>query len=107
MARHADTLTHAELVNGASRLLADDGEFSVVIPAALRTAIDAETAMAGLFPSRICAIRTIPRKPVSRYLLAYRKHPADRIEQTEECINNDDMSRSEWYSSLTENFYIR
>ena len=107
MARHADTLTHAELVSGASRLLADDGEFSVVIPAALRTAIDAEAAMAGLFPSRICAIRTIPRKPVSRYLLAYRKHPADRIEQTEECINNDDMSRSEWYSSLTENFYIR
>lgn len=68
MARHADTLTHAELVSGASRLLADDGEFSVVIPAALRTAIDAEAAMAGLFPSRICAIRTIPRKPVSRYL---------------------------------------
>mgnify|MGYP000414682393 CR=1 FL=1 len=44
MARHADTLTHAELVSGASRLLADDGEFSVVIPAALRTAIDAEAA---------------------------------------------------------------
>lgn len=107
IARHADTLTHAELVGAAAQLLADEGEFSVVIPAALCTAIDAEAAMAGLFPSRICAIRTVPRKPVSRYLLAYRKHPADRIEQTEECINNDDMSRSEWYCRLTEDFYIR
>ena len=30
--------------------------------------------MAGLYPSRVCAVKTTPRKTARRYLLAFRKH---------------------------------
>lgn len=107
IARHTDTLSYGDLFRGAMTLLDEDGEFSVVIPASCRYEFDAEATFAGLFPSRICSVRTVSRKPVSRYLLAYRKHPVDMIEETGGCINNDDMSRTEWYRSLTQDFYLK
>lgn len=105
-ARHADTLSYHDLFAGASSLLKDDGEFSVIIPASCRYAFDMEAAFAGLFPSRVCAVSTLSRKPVSRFLLAYRKHPPASVEEASGFINNDDMSRSEWYGKLTEDFYL-
>ena len=106
MARSAETLPFTDLFASAARLLADGGVFSVVIPSSCKGAFDAEAAVAGLFPLRICAVRTLARKPVSRYLLAYGKRPAGEIEDTESCLNNADMSRSEWYAGLTKDFYL-
>lgn len=106
VARHADTLPFNDLFTTAASLLDDDGEFSVVIPASCRSDFDMEAAFAGLFPLRVCAIRTVAHKPVSRYLLSYGKHHTANVEETSACINNDDMSRSEWYSELTKDFYL-
>lgn len=105
-ARHADALPCHDLFTGVSSLLEDGGEFSVIIPASCRSDFDMEAAFAGLFPSRVCAVSTLARKPVSRYLLAYRKHPPASVEETSGFINNDDMSRSEWYGRLTGDFYL-
>ena len=106
MARSAETLPFAALFRHASRLLAPEGRFSVVIPSSCRAAFDAEAAFSGLYPLRVCGVRTVPRKPVSRWLLSYGKRPASVVEQEEHCINNADMTRSEWYSRLTDEFYL-
>ena len=106
MARSAATLPFADLFSHAARLLACSGELSVVIPSALRREFDTEAALSGLYPRRACSIRTVPHKSVSRCLLAYGTSPATEVDESEECLNNADMTRSPWYSRLTEEFYL-
>ena len=106
MARSAETLPFADLFRHAARLLADGGAFSVVVPAALRREFDAEAAFAGFHPWRACMVKTLPRKAASRCLLEYGKRSPARVDEAEECLNNADMTRSEWYAGLTEEFYL-
>lgn len=99
MARHAETLTYADLMKAANRLLSDAGELSVIVPFDYRRRMDDEAIFQGFFPSRVCAVRTTPTKPVRRYLLAYRKQPCP-CEQTELVIGD------EQYLLLTRDFYL-
>ena len=64
-ARHAETLTYAELMEAAWRLLKDNGELSVVVPFDYRQRMEDEATFRGFFPSRVCAVKTVERKPVS------------------------------------------
>ncbi|MCD8203459.1 MAG: methyltransferase, partial [Prevotella sp.] len=106
IARHTETLTYHELFQGVAALLTDDGEFSAIIPATIRTDFDKEAKLAGLFPARVYAIKTVEHKPVSRFLLSYRKQPIGQIEERAECLNNKDMTRTEWFNVLTRDFYL-
>ncbi len=106
IARHTEMLTYRDLFQGVAALLTDAGEFSAIIPATCRTEFDKEATFAGLFPVRICAVRTVCQKPVSRFLLSYRKHPVSQLEESEECVNNKDMTRTEWFNVLTRDFYL-
>lgn len=106
LARSAVALPFSDLFRHASRLLSSHGVFSVVIPAACKSSFDTEAAFAGLWPLRACGVRTVGRKPVSRWLLTYGKCRTDVIEECVQCLNNDDMTRSEWYQKLTEDFYL-
>ena len=105
LARHTVSLSFRDLFAAVSRLLADDGEFSVVIPFDCKARLEAEAALAGLFKVRECAVKTTPRKQPRRYLLAFRRHPAD-LEQTEGVIEIRPSERSEWYQELTKDFYL-
>ena len=61
-ARHADTLPYRDLFTAVKRLLAEDGEFSAIIPSNCLTSFIAEAYLAHLVPIRRLAIRTTPRK---------------------------------------------
>ena len=99
MARHATTLTYAELMQHAWRLLSDEGELSVVVPFDYRKRMEDEATFVGFFPSRVCAVSTSERKPAKRYLLAFRKHPC-LCEQQHLTIGSDA------YRALTGDFYL-
>lgn len=107
-ARHADTLPYRQLFAAVDRLLHDNGEFSAVIPSDCLSSFTSEAYLAGLTMSRKCAIRTTPRKQPKRYLVAFRK-PGNKttMATNEENLMNADGSRSEWYSILTKDFYIK
>ena len=105
MARHTASLTYGELMVAVNRLLADDGEFSVVIPFDCKARLECEASLAGFFKVRECAVKTTPRKPPRRYLLAFRKHP-DELELSEGIIETAPYVRSEWYQQLTKDFYL-
>lgn len=105
-ARHAITLTYPELMKTARHFLKEDGEFSLIIPSENKEDMEAEAALAGLFKSRECLVRTTPRKLPRRCLLAFRKHPPQDIEYTEGIIEETPGVRSAWYQELTEAFYL-
>ncbi|MBR4239259.1 MAG: methyltransferase [Prevotella sp.] len=107
LARHASTLTYAELFGGVKRLLAPEGEFSTIIPDDCLSRFVAEGCLAGFFLTRKCAVKTVPRKSPKRYLLAFAKQMPKDLEDGEATLMNADGSRSEWYSELTCDFYIR
>ena len=99
VARHAAMLSYADLMQAAWRLLADDGELSVVVPFDYRRRMEDEAVFCGFFPSRVCAVKTTERKPARRFLLAFRKHPC-LCEQEQLTIG------SEAYCQLTHDFYL-
>ena len=99
MARHTQTLTYAELMQAAYRLLSDDGELSVVVPFDYRQRMEDEAIFVGFFPSRVCAVKTTEKKPAKRYLLAFRKHPCP-------CQKEQLTIGSEDYQALTSAFYL-
>ena len=105
IARHTVSLSFRDLLAAVSRLLAEDGEFSVVIPFDCKARLESEAALAGLFKVRECAVKTTPRKQPRRYLLAFRRHPSD-LELTEGVIEIKPSVRSEWYQELTKDFYL-
>lgn len=99
MARHADTLTYAELMEAAWHLLSPEGELSVVVPFNYKQRMEDEATFRGFFPSRICAVRTVDGKPARRYLLSFRKRPCERIFTTM-------TIGDEAYKELTRDFYL-
>lgn len=106
-ARHTVNLTYQNLMQAAYRLLADEGAFSVVIPTDCRSLLEAEAHLIGLFPSRLCMVRTTPRKSPKRCLVEFRKHPVSEFVSMEGVIESSPQTRSEWYQQLTNDFYIK
>lgn len=106
IARHTSSLGFGELMQSVVRLLADDGELSLILPAESKSEVESEAALSGLFKVRECAVRTTPRKHPKRFLQAYRKHPAPCLEVSEGIIETEPGTRSEWYQDLTKEFYL-
>lgn len=99
LARHADSLPYAALMEAAWHLLKTDGELSVVVPFDYRRWMEDEAIFRGFFLNRECAVKTTERKPARRYLLAFRKHPC--VCDREILTIGDDR-----YQTLIRDFYL-
>ena len=99
MARHADTLTYAELMEAAWNLLNDEGVLSVIVPFDYLQKMEDEATFRGFFLRRVCAVCTKAGEPARRYLLAFRKRPC-RCQRSEMTIGD------ETYRLLTKDFYL-
>ena len=104
-ARHATSLSYSALMQSAWRLLADDGCFSLVVPADCKSLLEGEAVLTGFFKQRECAVKTTPRKLPRRYLLSFGKHSKE-LERSEGIIETSPNVRSEWYQQLTKDFYL-
>lgn len=100
MARHADTLSYYDLMKCSAKMLAENGEISVVIPFDCRKHLEEAAVVAGLFPARICAVKTKPSKAPKRYLLAFTNRPVAVIE--DELILGSDE-----YVEMMKDFYLK
>ena len=107
MARHTVSLTHEGLMRSAYRLLKPIGLFSLVIPTECRSSIEAEARLAGFFLTRVCMIRTTPKKESKRQLIEFSKYPENKLIIEERIIEDSPNVRSSWYQQLTQDFYIR
>ena len=106
VARHADSLPFADLFRGVAALLAPSGVFSAIVPTEVFEAFTAEASIAGLFVSRLTRVRTTPRKPPKRSLVAFSRLRPDTLAEEECVMSRADGSRSEWYRGLTVEFYL-
>ncbi len=107
VARHSDTLPFSVLFRLVSGLLKEEGEFSAIIPFEYKVRFEEEALHQGLSVSRVCAIHTTPRKPVRRYLLAFRRRTAQAVEMEEVVLEMQPNVRSDWYDRMTKDFYIK
>lgn len=106
MARHTDTLPYWSLFSGVTALLSSDGEFSAIIPFDCLSAFISEAERAGLHLSRLCAVRTTPKKNPRRYLLSFRRQQEHKTEVSEEVLENASNQRSLWYKTISNDFYL-
>ena len=107
IARHAVSLTYEQLMHQVYRLLKDEGRFSVVVPSDCRAKIEAAACLEGFFTTRVCLIKTTPRKQPKRQLIEFQKHPVSELDISEGVIEVSPNVRSEWYQQLTKEFYIK
>ncbi len=106
IARHAETLTYPDLILSVKRLLSYDGEFSVIIPSLEFKSFSFEALKNQLFLHRQYAVKTMPYKDVSRYLLSFKKHPTSSLEKMTTCLMDTEKIRSTWFKGLTKDFYL-
>ncbi len=106
-ARHTETLSYRDLFLAVDRLLESDGVFSAVIPTECLSGFVAEGALRGFSVVRKTLVKTVPRKPARRALVAFSRRSGGGCPVEEVCLMDADGQRSQWYSALTEAFYLR
>ncbi len=105
-ARHNDSLTYEELVEGVSRLLSPAGVFSVVIPMDVADRVTELAALKGLYPVRRLLVRTKPDAAPKRTLIAFSFTPGEC--EVEELLT--EVARHQYspeYIALTRDFYLK
>lgn len=106
MARHADALPHDALCKSAYRLLADEGEMSVVLPVESVGPFSAAAVIAGFYLRKKHLIKTVARKSPKRCLMAWVKCRPERLDEQTLTLLDAAGEMSEWYANLTGDFYL-
>lgn len=105
-ARHNDSLSYDDLLQGVKRMLSAEGTFTIVIPTDVVERVK-EIAMAcGLYPVRRLHVLTKPGGKPKRTLLAFSFFERECLE--EELLT--ELARhqySEAYIALTKDYYLR
>lgn len=107
LARHTDSLSFEELFRCVSSLISDRGVFSAVIPADAFGEFDGAARLTGMRCVRKCLVKTVPRKQPRRCLVAFSKDMRGNYEENVKCLADACGNRSEWYSRLTADFYVK
>ncbi|MGI6223748.1 MAG: tRNA1(Val) (adenine(37)-N6)-methyltransferase [Prevotella sp.] len=111
LARHSDTLPFDQLFASVGRLLTNDGVFSAIVPVEVEESFTSEAYLKGFRIQRRLLVKTTPRKQPKRVLLAFgRSFAAKSSEEMfgeNKNLMDSDGSRSEWYSNLTREFYVK
>ena len=107
-ARHTDTLSYAELLAHAKRLLKDEGTLSLILPIEAETEILELASENQLQPTHITYVHSKEGKPIKRVLMAMKD---TSIVDHELLINHFYIEsatspRSEEYKKITKEFYL-
>ena len=106
VARHTDTLSFRQLMQGVSRLLSDDGVFSVVLPVSVQEEFGNEALMFGLSKIYEVLIKTKENKAPKRCMMIFSRQHGTLVKSEQVCMMDADNERSSWYQSLTKDFYL-
>ena len=104
--RHTDSLSHAELVEGAAALLHDSGCFGVIVPVLQKEKFVKAAANVGLELRRVTILYSLPNKPPKRALMEF-VHRKEPLKSDSLMIHDiDSKSFSAEYKKLTKDFYL-
>ena len=107
-ARHTDTLSYEDLIHHSARLLKEDGQLTLILPAESEEDIREIAARYSLYCSRLTRVYSKEIKPARRVLLLFeRAQSTEHRAQTDSLILEDEKGgRSAAYSELTKDFYL-
>ena len=117
-ARHTDTLSYEELVKHSARLLKENGQLALILPAEAEGEVRALAAQYDLYCSRVTRVYSKAQKPVRRVLLCFAKLKISdflslrndyfRFQILEDTLilEDDKGGRSLQYQELTKDFYL-
>lgn len=118
-ARHTDTLSQRELLFYSTPLLKEGGTLAIILPVVegeeLLRKVEfmanaaVEASHTALFPSRICYVHTVERKPAKRLMLEFVKcAPSNRpTMRREQLVMMSGGANTPEYAELVGGFYLR
>ncbi len=105
--RHNDSLTTDEILEGAKRLLEDEGRLQLIMPYVEGNIFIAEAPKYGLYCNKILKIKPLPIAEIRRLILTFSRYqikPAERFLTIEHGRRHE---FTEEYISLTKDFYLK
>ena len=117
-ARHTDTLSQRELLFYSTPLLKEGGTLAIILPVVegeeLLRKVEfmanaaVEASHTALFPSRICYVHTVERKPAKRLMLEFVKcHPSARpVLHRQQLVMMSGGANTPEYAELVGGFYL-
>lgn len=107
LARHTDSLGYEELIAHSARLLKEEGQLALILPAEAEEEIRNLAAPYSLFPTHITRVYSKETKPARRVILAFsRKNSIVGLIEDSLVLENEKGGRSAAYSKLCEEFYL-
>ena len=107
LARHTDSLGYEELIAHSARLLKEEGQLALILPAEAEEEIRNLVARYSLFPTHITRVYSKETKPARRVLLAFsRKNSIVGLIEDSLVLEDEKGGRSAAYSKLCEEFYL-
>ncbi len=105
-ARHTDTLSYAQLIKHAARLLTQNGCLALILPIEAEREIIALAASEALYHSHICRVRGHENKPFKRILISFTHELCSLPAEETLTLTDSQNQRSEAYTQLTRDFYL-
>ena len=105
-ARHTDTLSYADLITHAARLLKDNGILALILPIEAESTILSIANSHNLYPTRITYIHSKPNKPAKRILITFERNSNREPQTNTFYIESECAPRSQEYQELTRDFYL-
>ena len=106
-ARHSDSLTSGELLEGVLKFLKDDGRLQLIMPYVEGNVFIAEAHKYGLYCNSILKIKPLPTSEIRRLILIFgrlQKKPVERFLTIEHGRRHE---YTEEYINLTKDFYLK
>lgn len=107
LARHTDCLGYEELIAHSARLLKEEGQLALILPAEAEEEIRNLAARYSLFPTHITRVYSKETKSARRVILAFsRKNSIVGLIEDSLVLEDEKGGRSAAYSKLCEEFYL-
>lgn len=106
-ARHNDSLSAGEILNGVSMLLEENGLFQLIMPYVEGNIFIADAHRYGFYCNSILKIRPLPTAEIRRMILTFSRK---RLKVTEKFLTIEHGLRHEFteeYINLTKDFYLK
>lgn len=106
MARFTESMPFEHLIESVSKLLSEDGVFSVIIPFKEKVSFIHLASTFNLFPNKILNVKGNPTSEIKRSLLEFSFHGGETI-ISELIIETERHQYTQDYINLTKDFYLK
>ncbi len=106
LARHNDSMSHEDILDGCSSLIAPGGRLGIVLPVGVFSGFQITAARRGWFEHRRMWVRPTPQKPAKRVVSLWGIQMSDSVQVEEMTLELAHHRYSLEFKVLTEEFYL-